>query len=1017
MKKLANILLINLILAGICFIHFSFAHDTDLYMSSGEGVEPNILIIFDNSGSMNQEVSTRSYDPGFPYDPLVVPLADKDKVYARNYWGDWDFFANSIADVLCSKARTALAAYGHYEGSTNSTCNKTYKVLRTGNYRNYIASGGDLMVEKLVIAKQVITEFLNTVNGVKLGAMVFNYEQGGRIHTTVKSLTDSNRTQLINDINAIEADTWTPLAETLYEAGRYFKGGSSYFNSGVSYTSPIEYACQANYVIVITDGEPTHDRDPVLANVIGDRDGDKREPIGAKNDPAYADLGSDYLDDVADYLYDTDLRTDLSGIQNIRTYTIGFTIDNDLLNRTATQGHGKYFYSQNAQQLADAFQNIINEILAKTSSFVAPVVPVSRMERTQAGDKLYLAVFKPVQNKMWDGNIKKYGIAQQYNSTYTIKPGDIIDAKGDLALDSSGEFFETARSYWTSSAIMDGGDASKGGVGEVMMNRDFTVFNPDSGLPRKIYTYLGTNSSLTDSSNRFKATNISPAMLGLGTDTDARDKLVKFVYGYDSYDDNGNSITHEKRDWIIGSFLHSRPLVIHYSTTRSVIFAGSNDGMLHAFDDANGQELWGFIPPDLLSKLQALHQDVLQIFVDGSPRPYITRDSTGVVNKAILIFGERRGGNRYYALDVTNPDVPKYLWEINPDAVGSPYAEIGTTGQTWSTPYIGKIAYGTGEKWVAFFGGGYDDNQDNDVVASSDDNGRAVYVVDVLDGSLVKRFSNAEIPAMTYSIPSDITRVDISDDGRIDRLYVGDMGGRMWRFDIGDTNPDSWTGKIIFSGPSGTKIFYPPDVTLEVGNYERLFFGTGDREHPKGTTVVDRLYSVKDMNPSTSLTEADLYDVTSGELQAAGTTAARKAEILGYLNNAKGWFIQLSAHSGEKCLSPTVVLSRVAYYTTFAPGAGEETDPCRVGEGAGRLYALQYQNGNAAFNLDLTNDAGGTVIDAGDRGKVIGQGIPSGVVVTFVNGEAVGFIGVGGGIAPTELTSKALEPKYWRMLF
>jgi type IV pilus assembly protein PilY1 len=1026
MKKLANILLINLILMSVCFIHFSFAHDTDLYMSSGEGVEPNILIIFDNSGSMDEEVPTRSYDPAFPYDtlvvPPVVPSTDRDKVYYRNYWGAWDFFANSIADVLCWKARTALTTYGHYEGNTNSTCNKSNRVLRTGNYRNYIASGGDVWVRKLIIAKQVITEFLNTVNGVKLGAMVFNTEQGGRIHTTVKSLTDSNRAQLITDINAIDAETWTPLAETLYEAGRYFKGGSSYFNSGVSYTSPIEYACQANYVIVITDGEPTKDQDSILPNVIGDRDGDRREPIGAPHDPHYPSDGSDYLDDVARYLYDTDLRSDLSGKQNVRTYTIGFTIDNDLLNRTATQGHGKYFYSQNAQQLADAFQNIINEILAKTSSFVAPVVPVSRMERTQAGDKLYLALFKPIQNKMWDGNIKKYGIAQQYNSTYTIKPGDVIDAKGDLALDSSGEFFETSRSYWTSSTVMDGGDASKGGVGEVMMNRDFTVFDPDSDLPRKIYTYLGTNSFLNHSYNRFNTTNITPSMLGLGVDSDplaqdARDKLVKFVYGYDAYDDNGNSITHEKRDWIIGSFLHSRPLVIHYNTTRSVIYAGSNDGMLHAFDDSTGQELWGFIPPDLLNKLHALHEDVLQIFVDGSPRAYITRDIYGSVNKAILIFGERRGGNRYYALDVTDPDVPKYLWEINPEAVGSPYAEIGPTGQTWSTPYIGKIAYQTGEKWVAFFGGGYDDNQDNDVIVSSDDNGRAVYVVDVLDGSLIKRFSNAEIPAMTYSIPSDITRVDITDDGRIDRLYVGDMGGRVWRFDIGDADPINWTGKIIFSGPSGTKIFYPPDVTMEVGNYERLFFGTGDREHPKATTAVDRLYSVKDMNPSTSLTETDLYDVTSGELQAAGTTAERKIEILGYLNSTKGWFIQLSAHSGEKCLAPSIVLSRVAYYTTFAPGAGEETDPCRVGEGAGRLYALQYQNGNAAFNLDLTNDSGGTVIDAEDRDKVIGQGIPSGVVITFVGGQAVGFIGVGGGIAPTTTDSKALETKYWRILF
>jgi hypothetical protein len=88
-----------------------------------------------------------------------------------------------------------------------------------------------------------------------------------------------------------------------------------------------------------------------------------------------------------------------------------------------------------------------------------------------------------------------------------------------------------------------------------------------------------------------------------------------------------------------------------------------------------------------------------------------------------------------------------------------------------------------------------------------------------------------------------------------------------------------------------------------------------------------------------------------------------------------------------------------------------------VGEGAGRLYALQYQNGNATFNYDLTNDAGGTVVNAGDRDKEIGQGIPSGVVVTFVDGEAVGFIGIGGGISPTGLNSKTTEPKYWRILF
>ena len=181
------------------------------------------------------------------------------------------------------------------------------------------------------------------------------------------------------------------------------------------------------------------------------------------------------------------------------------------------------------------------------------------------------------------------------------------------------------------------------------------------------------------------------------------------------------------------------------------------------------------------------------------------------------------------------------------------YAELG---QTWSSPMIGKIAYFTGEKWVAFVGGGYDDNQDNDPVTVSDSKGRAVYVVDVLDGSLVWRYSYAENPEMAYSIPSDIQRIDTNGDGK-DRSAL--RRGYGWsNLAIRYQRPGSsavWTAKIIFNSNAGSekrKIFYPPDVTLEKdsGDYEMLFFGTGDREHPKESTNINRLYAVKDKNPS-----------------------------------------------------------------------------------------------------------------------------------------------------------------------
>jgi type IV pilus assembly protein PilY1 len=1066
--KREKIILNLLLLLCLLIPMVSFARDTDIYMASGEGVEPNILIIFDNSGSMGDVMVYVPYDPSITYAALVVPTVNRDVVYkydtSRRRWVLYGSSESNsqISNVPCLTARNALMTLGQYTGNTNSTCSSNSLQLRTGNYRNYWADQDARQVTKLEIAQDTIKRLIDSISGVRVGIMIFNppvtdttshggssdrNSHGGKILSSIVSLTSDNKTTLKGQIDAITADTWTPLAETLYEAGLYFKGGPSYFNSGVTYVSPIQYSCQKNFIIYMTDGDPTRDdgyrpgdtesssdpSDPrrhnhILKQVIGDRDGDGREPGGSKEVTYIVDganhLGTDYLDDVAKYLYESDLRSDLTGTQNIITYTIGFAItpQHNLLGRAGSHGGGKYYQADNAEQLATAFQHIVGEVLEQPSSFLAPIVPVSRMERASAGDKLYLALFQPNQNKMWSGNIKKFNLNQpppqgvtpdcSYNPALPI--GTILDSNCSPALNSDGMISDNATSYWVTD-LNDGPDVEKGGVGKILKNRSSS---------RNIYTYLGSNTNLTHSSNAFNTTNITRAMLGVLTDIE-RDNLVQFVHGYDAYYENeddpkGPTV---KRDWVLGSFLHSRPLVTHYGSGQpSYIFAGSNDGMLHAFNDDTGEEAWAFVPPNLLNQLQALRADVNAIFVDGSPRAYITRNSNGSINQAILIFGLRRGGNRYYALDVTNPTTPRYLWEINPDAAGSPYAEMG---QTWSAPNIGKIAFGTGEKWVAFIGGGYDTNQDNDPVTLPDSKGRAVYIIDVTNGSLVKRFSNSDpgYSSMTFSIPSDIARVDINGDGKIDRLYVGDLGGRMWRFDIADPNPANWSGRIIFQsnpgndGTTGRKIFYPPDVTLEKGNYEILFFGTGDREHPQNETVINRLYAVKDKNVTGSiLNENNLYDVTTDELQSAGTTEARKNEILTQLNMADGWLIKLNLASGEKSLSSPVLFYRVAYFTTYIPRI--IGDPCQARFGTARMYALDYKTGNAVFNFDLTNDTGGEKIERSDRSENIGGGIPSGVIITFIQGISVAYTGVGGGVdMPPLPITKSLMPIYWRTVF
>ena len=195
-----------------------------------------------------------------------------------------------------------------------------------------------------------------------------------------------------------------------------------------------------------------------------------------------------------------------------------------------------------------------------------------------------------------------------------------------------------------------------------------------------------------------------------------------------------------------------------------------------------------------------------------------------------------------------------------------------------------------------------------------------------------------------------------------------------------------------------------------------ILFGTGDREHPKEQTVLNRLYAVKDKNPTAPLAETDLVDVTLDSLQDPSTPAAQKSSILQSLSEKSGWFIKLDQSPGEKCLSVPVVFYGIVYYSTFSPTEGSETDICFVGEGTSRIYALKYKTGNAAFNLDDV----GTMdnLTRSDRSMVVGSAIPSGVIITFIGGTSVGYVGVGGGVyKPTLFSKRSIIPVAWRIVF
>ncbi|WP_231875399.1 pilus assembly protein [Desulfuromonas sp. DDH964] len=684
----------------------------------------------------------------------------------------------------------------------------------------------------------------------------------------------TNRDALLQVIDGLKAESYTPLAETLFEAMRYFKGEKSAFRSN-TYTSPITASCQQTYVILITDGMPTKDNNDVLRSICGNGDCDKDSKDVSTD-------SSDYLDDVAKYIHDIDLSEKYAGTQNAYTYTIGFgAIAADkaavkLLEDTAANGGGVPYLASNYQNLASALSTIIGKILEVNSAFVAPVVPTSPENKTYSGERVYLGFFKPVANGDWRGNLKKFGLVK----------GEVVDKTGAVATDANGKFDPDAISFW--SVNPDGGNVDEGGVGELLAKRDL-VSNP-----RKIYTITGNGTvlnpikkDLTSAENAVKLDNtkLTTTLLGVSATTD-REKIIRYITGWDAYDQDLDGNTSEKRPWILGDILHSKPLIQSYnsysladegtSANKTVIYVGSNDGQLHAFSDATGEELWSFIPPIFLPNLQQLGNNIHNYFIDASPIPFVyDANNDGTIDavagdKVIILFGLRRGAgvdtldptlNRgaYYALDVSDPANPALLWELTGKTSG--FEELG---ESWSDPVVGKMRLGGSDRFVAIIGAGYDTNEDlrygstqtfpdgmgattettlkaNDFgdvfsVGSSKQftpKGRGIYIVEIGQRDLssgkvkfndtpVKLWGYTEAYATasgtdkanipTYSFPSSVAAIDSNFDSYIDVIYAGDTGGNMWRFRVADkVTTGKWTGTKVFSANPSDKLISGDD--------------------------------------------------------------------------------------------------------------------------------------------------------------------------------------------------------------
>ena len=902
------------------------ADDTDLFTGGqiSNNERPQVMIILDTSGSMGWQISNEPYDSSLTYE-IYDNYSDKETYYDLP-----DNTPNSIKNNSneCIK-------YG--SGSYNQC---------KGNYLNWYLGSIRMNRAKLAITK-LILENPNIDFG--LAAFTDGYYRGAGGYIRKKNSTDSQ--SIINELDKLTPDGSTPLCGAYYEVLNFFTGRELYkaqltssrdisvesilgerYKTSIEYgDSPVVKTCQNLYIIYVTDGEPSSEPD-VNAQVKSD----SRLKIGGTNSITSCEKyknnnnrsSENCLPRLAEYLSNPGYAgldgNPATGSQKAFTYTIGFATDQKLLRDTADKGKGVCYTTVGTNtdsksgcvvvsDIASAFKGAVKEILQRTSTFVSPAVAVNSFNRTETLDNAYYAMFLPSESSAWTGNLKKLKIftsnseTSGCNSSDNHTPGTVVDRACDKALkEGSSQIADGISTYWGTSN--DGDQVESAGLGARLLSSrgDFyTNIVDDEGEERL--------ESLEDIDvSRFNLDDSKDY-----TETD----LINWIKG-------GTGYGGQPRTWVLGDILHSKPVTLNYGARTSEysednpdirLAFGTNYGQLHFIEDQGNsvEENWSFFAGETAANVSTLYENL-----DDVAHPYgldgqvsvirLDYNSDGNIKKSdkdrmVLIFGMRRGGSSYYAIDVTDPDAkPKLLWRI--DQTTSGFEELG---QTWSTPvplllpghrYSESIANSDTSqklihyKYVLAFGAGYDGNQvgysgaDDDRLGelyTIDDveqrrrikssRGRGLFFVDAGSGDLIKSFTAADSTAKNYkdsdlqwSVASSPAPMDSDGDGLTDRVYFADTGGNVFRIDIGIDVSDEGKESAIWSmiklaelgadayslrpapdSENDRRFFYQPELVRTIYDgvpYDAVVLGSGNRANPLSEVVNDRYYALRDSN-------------------------------------------------------------------------------------------------------------------------------------------------------------------------
>ena len=719
--------------------------------------------------------------------------------------------------------------------------------------------------------KAALGRTVSEVGKMRLGYATLNdSNEALPIELMNSSFRTGNKKTMMDQVYKIDSNGITPLRQALDKAGRYFecKSGDSFGSSSDSspgdIACPVEVSpqgqCQANYVLLFSDGA-WNGGDP---SVPGNHDLDAAGNGSNTNfdDGVFGDSYSSTLADIAMYYYERDLHTALiDGVpttefdlraasetafgvndqvmhQHMKTYTIGFGLEGTVDPNTIPSDYTSAFtWPDPTASAATKVDDMLHAAINGRGQYLTANDPVSLAQALQTAFNVFT-----------DGSVSVSAVAF---STTSLRNGT-VEYRG---------FFNPK--FNTGDLMAFNVDAVNG------------VVNVDNPIWRAAEEMDGTNhatrtiATLDRSSNTaipFRYNSLNASQLANLTEDD-----VNFVRGARSNEEPlGLLRTRPVRDGLIGDIVHSAPQYVQaprasrrdqapypkgsgdlYSdfvaanrSRQPIVYVGSNDGMLHAFNADNGKEEFAYVPNKLIDSSQNFSSQLSslssityahQFFVDATPsiEDVFMRGSKTAGTRdwnTILLGGLGAGGKGYYALNISDPAaayssenaaLATVLWEFTDaddsypvdssgqplgggswvDNFGLPVKDLGHTHSPAQLVMTNAVSGGD-NIWAAIFGNGYNSTA-----------GIAKLFVLSLDGGLDGSWSASDfdkldtgegvraVPDSLAGLPNGLgvpAVIDTDLNGTADLVYAGDLFGNIYRFDISDSDKNNWTTTRLF---------------------------------------------------------------------------------------------------------------------------------------------------------------------------------------------------------------------------